>query len=282
MVKSTRAENPSGNPGCGGVGWINGHIMFDRDILGSTGRDFGISVGQDGTLAFGASVNDNNAAETACTSGVNLLDGVWHHVAAQRTISSGLLEIYVDGTRQANETGPSGDISLPAGTTGINRRLVIGAEKHDISNDFPSYEGLLDGFWAVVDFIQNSIVKSVAPRSAALFTSTGTMTRSLPGALTPLPPKRSDVAAAAAGGAPATDTRVTRSRAATPTAVGHHQRRPGPSKAAERTPGSYRHGWRSVRAVLCEATGPVWLRCPSSPGSTPPSIATTSAICNGW
>ena len=54
-MKSTTAQNPSGNPGCSGVGWINGHIMFDRDILDSTGRDFGISVGQDGTLAFGAS-----------------------------------------------------------------------------------------------------------------------------------------------------------------------------------------------------------------------------------
>ena len=45
----------------------------------------------------------------------------------------------------------------------------------------PEHPGLPDGFWAAVDFIQNSIVKSVAPRSAALFTSTGTMTRSLPG-----------------------------------------------------------------------------------------------------
>ena len=53
--------------------------------------------------------------------------------------------VYVDGVRRANVTnGPAGDISLPAGTTGVNRLLVIGAEKHDISNDFPSYAGLID------------------------------------------------------------------------------------------------------------------------------------------
>ena len=74
----------------------------------------------------------------------DVLDGRWHHVAVQRAVATGRLEIYVDGILRANETGPSGDISLPAGTTGINRRLVIGAEKHDLSNDFPSYEGLLD------------------------------------------------------------------------------------------------------------------------------------------
>ena len=68
-MKSTTAQNPSGNPGCSGVGWINGHIMFDRDILGSTGRDFGVSVGQDGTLAFGASVNDNGAARRRARAG---------------------------------------------------------------------------------------------------------------------------------------------------------------------------------------------------------------------
>ena len=55
-MKSTAAQNPSGNFGCGpGVSWINGHIIFDRDINDSDGRDYGISVGQDGTLAFGAS-----------------------------------------------------------------------------------------------------------------------------------------------------------------------------------------------------------------------------------
>ena len=36
-----------------GYDWIRGHIMFDRDINDSNGRDYGIAVGEAGVLGFG-------------------------------------------------------------------------------------------------------------------------------------------------------------------------------------------------------------------------------------
>ena len=148
-MRAWRSANSTGEPSCGpGVyGWIAGHVIVDRDrwpTAGTDGRDFGVSVGRSGRLAFGLA-NEDGQARTVCTTGVDVLDGRWHHVAVQRRNRS--LEIWVDGVRRASAEGPAGSVRYP--TSGFTPRrwdpyLVLGAEKHDAGPAFPSYAGRMD------------------------------------------------------------------------------------------------------------------------------------------
>lgn len=148
-MRAWRSANHAGEPSCGpGVyGWIEGHTIIDRDrwpTAGTDGRDFGVSVGRSGRLAFGLA-NEAGEARTLCTTGSDVLDGRWHHVAVQRRNRT--LEIWVDGVRRASAEGPAGSVRYPTGTF-TGRRwdpyLVLGAEKHDAGPAFPSYAGRMD------------------------------------------------------------------------------------------------------------------------------------------
>lgn len=151
-MQSTVDDNTTGTPTCGaGVyGWRTGHTIVDRDrapISGADGRDFGVSISSGGDIAFGVQ-NASGTAYTACTSlfGDGVLDGLWHHVAVQRS-SAGTLQVWVDGELAASGAGPSGDISYPDGVAGARATdpyLVIGAEKRDEGAGFPSYAGLVE------------------------------------------------------------------------------------------------------------------------------------------
>jgi len=144
----------------GGSGWIWGNIILDRDIYGSTPDDFGLSL-FNGNLRFGTGPNPDT--NTIQTTGVNVADGQWHHVAIVRVASSGQVRIYVDGTQRASGNLQAGDISYKGPYNGgyingpCNQNkdpyLVLGAEKHDYfwcaENDATkaknnAYNGLLD------------------------------------------------------------------------------------------------------------------------------------------
>jgi hypothetical protein len=120
--------------------------VVDRDRWpwsGPDGHDWGLSVGADGSVAFGA--DDAVEAHTVCTAGVDVLDGRWHHVAAQRR--STVLELWVDGSRVASGTAPAGDLRYPDGAPGARDTdpyLVLGAEKHDAGSAYPSFSGSID------------------------------------------------------------------------------------------------------------------------------------------
>ncbi len=62
----------------GGSGWVWGNIILDRDIYGNHPNDFGLSL-FNGNLRFGTGPNPDT--NTIQTSGVNVADGQWHHVA---------------------------------------------------------------------------------------------------------------------------------------------------------------------------------------------------------
>ncbi len=143
----------------GGDGWVWGNIILDRDIYGNHPNDFGLSL-FNGNLRFGTGPNvDTNTIQT---SGVNIADHFWHHVAVVRIASSGEVRIYVDGTQRASGNLQAGDISYSGSHSGyINSPcnqnkdpyLVLGAEKHDYfwcaENDPTkaknnAYNGLLD------------------------------------------------------------------------------------------------------------------------------------------
>ena len=125
--------------------WINGNIMFDRDIFGTGDYgDYGISL-YGGRIAFG--VATSSARQTICGA-TSVADGQWHHIAVTRRFGDGLLTIFVDGALDAQATGPLGDISYRNGRTAQwpnEPYLVIGAEKHDYDRTaYPSFNGWID------------------------------------------------------------------------------------------------------------------------------------------
>jgi hypothetical protein len=131
----------------GGDGWITGNVILDRDVFGSGDNgDFGISLAANGALAFGVDRQGNG--NTIYTTGVNLADGQWHHVAATRSTTSGQIRLYVDGIERASGSGPTGNVAYRSGRTtaypNSDPFLVLGAEKHDYAPEFPSFSGWLD------------------------------------------------------------------------------------------------------------------------------------------
>lgn len=150
-MKANASENTSSTVTCGNnVNWINGNIIFDRDRFNQN-RKFGISVAG-GFIVFGVS---GNTDLTICSS-TNVLNNQWRHIAVQRSSSTGVLSLYIDGIFNTSANGPTGDISYPdngvpcsnccngGNCNGSDPFIVLGAEKHDAGSAYPSYNGLLD------------------------------------------------------------------------------------------------------------------------------------------
>ena len=124
-------------------GWIQGDILFDRDVNGPGDYgDYGISLSRNG-LAFGVA---NQTAGGGICGTTNLADDQWHHVAVTRRFSDGQLQLYVDGRLDASGQGPSGEVSYrdnrPTGNPQSDPFLVIGSEKHNFVP--PIFRGILD------------------------------------------------------------------------------------------------------------------------------------------
>jgi N-acetylneuraminic acid mutarotase len=150
-MKANAAQNPAEAITCGAnTNWTLGNIVIDRDRFNQD-RDFGLSIAG-GQLALGVS-GDGTGDLTLCGTTI-VLDGQWHHIAMQRQRSDGWLWLYVDGALDAQADGPDGDISYPddgvpgdfcnGPCTNSDPYLVIGAEKHDVGAQFPSYSGWVD------------------------------------------------------------------------------------------------------------------------------------------
>lgn len=146
----------NGSPPCqsGNDTWVNGNIIVDRDIYGPGDYgDYGISL-YGGRIAFG--VNNGSSGQTLCGT-ANVADGQWHHIAAVRVLTGGLMQIYVDGVLDGAVSGPTGDVSYrngraltpnpdqPGAFFASEPFIVVGAEKHDVNSDYyPSFSGWLD------------------------------------------------------------------------------------------------------------------------------------------
>ncbi|MGQ0576686.1 MAG: PKD domain-containing protein [Pseudonocardia sp.] len=151
-MRARPGDNPAGAIECGAEdAWINGNVVLDRDRFGQ-GRKFGLSVA-DGVLVFGLT-GDGDAVSLCGRTRVD--DDRWHHVALTRTGADGTLRLFVDGQIDAEPAaGPVGDVSYPDGAvpeascngqpcTNSDPYLVIGAEKHDVGPEYPSFTGLVD------------------------------------------------------------------------------------------------------------------------------------------
>jgi hypothetical protein len=154
-ISGTQADNPAQQVTCGANdNWIRGNIIVDRDRYNQD-RNFGISAAG-GRIVFGVE-GQGTGNWTVCGTS-NVLDGLWHHIAVARRANDGFLWLFVDGVLEASADGPNGDISYPDNgvpgnfcgpngsqpCTNSDPFLVIGAEKHDASVEFPSYRGLFD------------------------------------------------------------------------------------------------------------------------------------------
>jgi hypothetical protein len=149
-VRGTLAENRQTGQTCGGINWIYGNIVIDRDRYNQD-RKFGVSFGA-GRVAWGVSGAGTGDFTLCGTS--NVLDGAWHHIAVQRRRGDGFLSIWVDGRLDAAGDGPDGDVSYPddgvpgnycgGPCTGSDPFLVVGAEKHDAGPLYPGFAGFVD------------------------------------------------------------------------------------------------------------------------------------------
>jgi len=139
-------QNASGPCTEGNDTWINGNIIFDRDIFGVPDYgDYGLSL-YGGRIAFGA--HNGTSGYTICGN-TTLSANTWHHVAVTRR-TNGEMCIFVNGVLDRQHSGPTGNISYRVGRpiTGgwVNEPfLVIGAEKHDYDpSTYPSFSGWVD------------------------------------------------------------------------------------------------------------------------------------------
>jgi hypothetical protein len=121
-------------PACepGGDNWMNGNILFDRDIPGDGDYgEYGVSLA-DGRISVG--INNGTLSDTLCGS-TSVADGIWHHVAVTRSIADGMITIFVDGQLDAQLLGPGGDISYRDHRTPQDPEqdpyLIVGARKAD-------------------------------------------------------------------------------------------------------------------------------------------------------
>lgn len=142
-LKTSASTGGSCAPGTNGAGWINGHIVIDRDVFNNGDHgDYGISLAN-GRVCFGI---DRQGTGRTIQGSSDVADGQWHHIAVTRNAANGQMRIYVDGQQEASANGPTGDVSYRNGrqTSYPNDPfLVFGAEKHDYPGVL-HYAGLLD------------------------------------------------------------------------------------------------------------------------------------------
>jgi hypothetical protein len=136
-----------------GDGWITGNVVLDRDVYGNADPgDFGLAIGSAPGLpfdhrvvAFGINRKDSGIT---IQGKKNIADKKWHHIAVTRDAASGRLALFIDGTIDAEGNGPAGNVNYAAGRNSSHPEsdpfLVIGAEKHDGGEPYPSYSGYLD------------------------------------------------------------------------------------------------------------------------------------------
>jgi hypothetical protein len=156
------AENAAGDFLVGAnYSWPSGNVLIDRDRFG-LGRAWGVSLSQ-GRITYGVK-NVSNSSRTI--RGTTDVRGNDTHVRIQRRFSDGEMWIFVNGTIEAQATGPTGDISCPD-TDSPDNQFCVGAEKFDADlENSPSFYGLAYGDFLVESLIRTSnFTPPSAPRS---------------------------------------------------------------------------------------------------------------------
>ena len=106
--------NTTVNTGNGSYQWWGGRGVLDAEVGGST-TDFGISMGS-GIIMFGTGSND-----TTIRSSSSLNDGNWHYILATRKKSTGVMQLYIDGSLDASITSSNTSSLTAPGNIDIAR-----------------------------------------------------------------------------------------------------------------------------------------------------------------
>ena len=94
------------------------NIVYDRDSWGEQrGHVWGVTRDGSGNLiaCFGQAGSGGGWATIFSTSDIG--DSEWHHVAVTRTVSTGVVRIWIDGVQEASATYDTTNWSFPAGHT---------------------------------------------------------------------------------------------------------------------------------------------------------------------
>lgn len=106
--------NTTVNTGNGSSQWWGGRGVLDAEVGGST-TDFGISMGS-GIIMFGTGSND-----TTIRSSSSLNDGDWHYILATRKKSTGVMQLYIDGSLDTSFTSSNTSSLTAPGNIDIAR-----------------------------------------------------------------------------------------------------------------------------------------------------------------
>ena len=98
----------------------------------SMGNNWAIREGWDGNVQF--FFNSNGTWQNVTTAGVNIVDGIWHHIAATKSATD--LTLYIDGVAKATVANAQ-PVSYNYGTN-----LVVG--KHADGDDHFTFNGAID------------------------------------------------------------------------------------------------------------------------------------------
>ena len=95
-----------------GTLWWQGAGLVDGEMTTAT-NDFGITL-LNGKAAFGVGNPD-----VTIQSATSINDGKWHHIAATRQRTSGLMLLYVDGVQEASSAGTATNTNLLTASTSL-------------------------------------------------------------------------------------------------------------------------------------------------------------------
>jgi hypothetical protein len=97
--------------------WFGGAALVEGDVPG-THNDFGVSIDAGGHVMAGV----GNPDTTLHANAADYADGAWHYVVFTRTMSSGAVALWVDGTLRASNAGTGNTGPLNAAS-----ELTLGA-----------------------------------------------------------------------------------------------------------------------------------------------------------
>jgi hypothetical protein len=106
---------------------VEGNIVMDGHSESSGAMIYGLD---DGRFYFSVRNLGSGIARTIIGT-TDLRDGAFHHTAVERNASTGVISVYVDGAREATDTGPTGDLSYPGGGGAQDAVLTWGKEKFE-------------------------------------------------------------------------------------------------------------------------------------------------------
>jgi hypothetical protein len=119
--------------------WWHGKGLIDATATGIR-NDFGITLLRD-KAAFG--VNGPAAGDMTIQSAAAVNDGYWHHIAATRDSTTGAMNLYVDGVREAGGTGAVGSLAGPSRILVGSMNLVAGKYLRGYFDDIRFYNTVL-------------------------------------------------------------------------------------------------------------------------------------------